>query len=458
VDNASAPIPITVVWASDASSPYVLYPVPTSGAGLDPGRASFQFGFPPLTFTSVSSGGVPPFGSDFNGMMEQVTADLQFLQAGTFPTYSGSFSAAIGGYPRDAVVRSVTTPGQLYRSTAENNTSNPDLGGANWIGFPIEPPIPVSQGGTGVTTFVPNEVLTGGDGTAIGQIAPGGGPYPLVSGTPPSYQILSVGGGGTGVNSLPSGRLLTGGATVGSIAPNGSLPLISNTPPAFSQLNLSASVAGGNSDNVSGILSAQQAPVRLLAIFSTAGGTTFTVPSETYWIYGEVVGAGGGGAGHNTNTTNTGGGGGAGGYAAGWFPVTPGNSISITVGSGGNFGVSGTAGTDGGAGGSSSIGAFLSATGGAGGQSVANSAGGDPGVGMIPGGGGLPLYGGYGGDGDDTGATHTAGSGGASFFGGGVRQSAAVPGTPAAFGAGGGGGYNGASGSQGMPGLVVLRG
>jgi hypothetical protein len=63
-------------------------------------------------------------------------------------------------------------------------------------------------------------------------------------------------------------------------------------------------------------------------IFTSSG--TFTVPAGVYTIYAEAWGGGGSGA-----KANTGCGGGAGGYSAGLFNVTPGQTITATIGSGG---------------------------------------------------------------------------------------------------------------------------
>lgn len=68
---------------------------------------------------------------------------------------------------------------------------------------------------------------------------------------------------------------------------------------------------------------------------------TYTVPDDIYKLMIEGWGAGGGG------TSNGGGGDGAGGGGGGWgmkiIDVTPGQSVEITVGSGGGPGTAGTA-------------------------------------------------------------------------------------------------------------------
>lgn len=130
---STAPTPIPAVWAYGASSPYV-NPIPTpSQQSIKAGAASFADGFPPLCFVPFASGGAGPFGADFNGIIAQVTAGLQWAQAGNYLPWSSSYSTTIGGYANGAIVQSAAIPGLFWRSTADNNTSNPDTGGANWV-------------------------------------------------------------------------------------------------------------------------------------------------------------------------------------------------------------------------------------------------------------------------------------------------------------------------------------
>lgn len=189
--------------------------------------------------------------------------------------------------------------------------------------------------------------------------------------------------------------------------------------------------------------------LRGMQVYSAAGTSTFIVPDGVFAIRGRVCG--GGGSGGGSTASGTGGGGGAGGYAEGLFAVTPGQSISITVGAGG---AAVTSGNNGNPGGSSSIGAFMSATGGNGGASPTSAAGALGGVGS---GGSINLYGGFGTDGWSSG-TGTGGSGGASYFGGGLRASANISLTNAAPGSGGGAIYAGNTGGMaGVAGIVILE-
>lgn len=103
-------------------------------------------------------------------------------------------------------------------------------------------------------------------------------------------------------------------------------------------------------------------------LFLSSG--TFTVPSGITSVFVRVWGAGGGGRGGTRIPLGGAGSGGSGGYVeAAVTGLTPGASITVTVGTGGN-GSSGN--TTAGSGGTSSFGTFASSTGGAGGGNFIN--------------------------------------------------------------------------------------
>lgn len=191
-------------------------PVP-SQIGITPGAASFTDGFPPLTFTPLSAGGIPPAGADFNGIFNAITAILRWQCAGGFFKYSGAFATAIGGYPAGAVLLNATDDG-LWLCLADNNMSDPDSGGADWTLIALKG----IQGPQGMQTFtatgafsftVPDNVWkiryrvqgAGGGGGSVTQTssaASGGssGAYAegIMSVTPGQVITGSIGAGGAG--------------------------------------------------------------------------------------------------------------------------------------------------------------------------------------------------------------------------------------------------------------------
>ena len=318
---SSIPTKIVLPFANNAGGAYINVVPVASQIGITNGAASFYDGFPPNTFIALAAGGAGPFGKDFNGLLNVMSAWERWYCAGGPVTYDSAFqmTSQVGGYPNGAVVASATTAGLYWRSTADNNTTNPDSGGAGWVSF---------------------------------------------------------------------------------------------------------------------------FPMSALAVFLSPGTSNWTVPSGVYQIYAEVWGGGGGGTGTD------GGAGGGGGYAAGYFAVTPGQAISITVGAGGIGGTRGI--TPGGAGGTSSCGALCSATGGAG-------TGAGPGAGGSGSGGQINLVGGAGTDLD---GTNTIAPGGAGAGGGGAPSSINQGGELAGATAPGGGGSaaaGDASGSVGAAGMVIIE-
>jgi|GEM_PF-3500364 len=120
----------------------------------------------------------------------------------------------------------------------------------------------------------------------------------------------------------------------------------------------------------------------------TAGVHSFLVPAGVTIIYCEILGGGGGSGGIYTNGGSSygGGGGGGGGYAAGYINVTPGETLTLTVGSGGAVGTDGNpTTTDGTAGTTTSIAnstlTLIAVSGGVGGKAATSGSAGIGGAG-----------------------------------------------------------------------------
>lgn len=118
---------------ADSAGPSYKNAIPTaSQIGIVDGRASLTDGFPPLNFTQLVAGGIPPFGGDVNGLLNQVTDNEQWANAGGYYKYDSAFSTAIGGYPKGAVILNATNDG-LWFSAIDDNTTDPDAGpSVNW--------------------------------------------------------------------------------------------------------------------------------------------------------------------------------------------------------------------------------------------------------------------------------------------------------------------------------------
>jgi hypothetical protein len=119
---------------ANSAGPSFIRPIPVSSQiGIQDGAWSLTDGSPPLNFTAKGIGGVPPFGQDANGLFKQITQWARWQGAGGAVPWDSAFSAAIGGYPQNAVVASATVVGRFWKSTVDDNVTNPDSGGAGWI-------------------------------------------------------------------------------------------------------------------------------------------------------------------------------------------------------------------------------------------------------------------------------------------------------------------------------------
>jgi hypothetical protein len=131
--RVNAPIKMPTTWGSGAKPGYIRTIGSPSLIGKTDGAASYTDGFPPLNFTPVAAGGVPPYGADMNGILNQVTQWEQWAQVGGPIRYDAIFQSAVGGYPAEARVGSNTTTYLIWQSTADNNVTNPDTGTTvNW--------------------------------------------------------------------------------------------------------------------------------------------------------------------------------------------------------------------------------------------------------------------------------------------------------------------------------------
>lgn len=128
---SGAPAQLVLAWGTGDSSKTNPIPVP-SQQGIKPGAASWTDGFPPLCATPVSSGGVPPFKADMDGALFQMSGIDVWMCAGAGFPYSSAFAAAVGGYPNGSRVLMASGLG-YWRSTTDNNVTDPDTGGAGWV-------------------------------------------------------------------------------------------------------------------------------------------------------------------------------------------------------------------------------------------------------------------------------------------------------------------------------------
>ena len=207
MQSSNIPSKIPLPFANAAGPSYVNTIPVASQIGVTAGRASLADGFPPLNFTPIASGGVPPFGGDMNGILKEITTIQQWQEAGGFFTYDSSFSTTIGGYPKGAILMSTSLNG-LWISSIENNTNNPDTTGTGWISLSFEGSQSIALSATSTTlsylqAAYPVLIFTGALTANSTVIVPAqAAEWIIVNNTTGAYTLTIKTASGTGVTVL----------------------------------------------------------------------------------------------------------------------------------------------------------------------------------------------------------------------------------------------------------------
>jgi hypothetical protein len=106
------------------------------------GRASYDVGFPPVTRIPIVAGGIPPFGTDFNGVLYDLSAAIQYFQSGVAFPFNQDFATAIGGYEVGAIVSDVSNKSLLWINGTASNTLFP----TGWTQFSFKKSAETIQG------------------------------------------------------------------------------------------------------------------------------------------------------------------------------------------------------------------------------------------------------------------------------------------------------------------------
>lgn len=434
--DSDIPQRVPVPFGESATPGVTIRTVPLTTA--DPNAASYTLGFPPNTFTPLGAGGEPPDGRDVNGILNVLSAWAQWQAAGAPVGYDATFSASIGGYPKGSILAAAIF-GNYWLSTADNNVTNPDAAGAGWVGFSIAP-------------------LYVADSGAVNALA--------ASYTPAITTLADLIGRPFYVRAANANTLVNPTVTVNALAP---MQIVN---PDGSTLNIGQIPTSGvlqlmTADGVTAQLLSQSGrqPMPAPTYLASPGAWGATIPSGVTTAKVTIGGGGGGGGGNSTTQASGGGGQGA----IGVFFLTglvAGQLLSGAIGVGGVAGISG--GGSGGIGGNTTLlnnGTLIAtANGGVGGAFSIGPAGGI--------GGGItlatftgtyiPLQGGYGSDGANSGDLYGGqgapgwlgtGGGRAGTGGGGGGKAGSAP------TAGGGGSYTATAGpgGAGAPGFVLIE-
>lgn len=315
MQSSEIPLKSPKIFGESAGASFIR-PVPQTSA--DPAAASFDLGFPPQTFTDQDAGGTPPDGRDFNGILNFLTAWARWQSTGGPVVYDSVFQAEIGGYPKGAVVASAITLGVFWLSTAEDNMTNPDAGGAGWrrhalagglVGFRV-----ISVSGTYAPTPGTNAVEVtvvggggGGGGTAAmgpSQFGAGGGGGS--GGWATSYLATGFSGAAITIGSGGAGGIGGANGSVGGTSSFGAVTADGGDGGAFG-----VPTAGG-SCQVGGSGGLAAGGNRLNAVGAGGGAAVAFTNGNQLSGAGGSTPFGGGGASRNANTNPGRGGGGPG--------------------------------------------------------------------------------------------------------------------------------------------------
>jgi hypothetical protein len=297
----------------------------------------------------IANGGTGSTSTTFVNLASNVTGTLPVARGGTGQTTYTNGQLLIGNSTGNTLTKATLTAGTGISIT--NGTGSITVASTNNGTV-------TSVGGTGTI----NGVTLTGNVTSSGNLTLGG----AINVSNISVGTLATARGGTGQNSYTNGQLLIGSTPTGSLAKT---TLTAGTGITITNGAGSITVAasgGGITSNVK----AYNSPA------------TLAIPpgSNKAFVY---VASGGGGTGGGVPNGQNGGTGGNGIMGGGFYPVSGGSNVSITVGGGGNKGNAGTpnlVGGAGGAGGASSFGSSLTANGGSGGNGANYGANGNPGT------------------------------------------------------------------------------
>ena len=149
-------------------------------------------------------------GKDLNGILNEITAAIQWQQVAGLPIYNGTFSTAIGGYPSGAVLRATSTTG-LWLSTADNNLTNPETGGAGWkiIANPFNFGVDTGAVNAYIVTLSPAQTLVTGMHIAFTTANSNTTTNPTLTINGATINITMPGGGALSAGQMPANAVIS---------------------------------------------------------------------------------------------------------------------------------------------------------------------------------------------------------------------------------------------------------
>lgn len=97
------------------------------------GAAGYDRGFGKINMLPEGAGGIPPDGKDFNGVFYDMSAAIQYIQAGRSFPFNQDFAIAIGGYEIGAIVSDASNESLIWINGTASNIAFP----TGWTQFTL---------------------------------------------------------------------------------------------------------------------------------------------------------------------------------------------------------------------------------------------------------------------------------------------------------------------------------
>lgn len=120
------PTLISTPFAADGDKSII-----NDNGGEAPNSATWEKGFPVITQTPITAGGIPPKRTDFNGVLNAISENIVHQTKGLGYEFDAAYAAKIGGYPLNA--RLTLTNGDIVLNTVAGNTTDPNVDMTGWI-------------------------------------------------------------------------------------------------------------------------------------------------------------------------------------------------------------------------------------------------------------------------------------------------------------------------------------
>lgn len=158
------PIHIPAVFAEGGTKNSIYK---TLQVGQPAQEATWVIGWGGITMTPIDSGGKPPLGQDFNGVLNAMCANIVHTQNAKRYQWSQDVIDNYGGYSIGSIVQSDDTLRE-FRSLVDSNTVNPNLGlGSSWEIYSGQGSIPIATSTTAGVMRVLNTLTSTDVGSAL---------------------------------------------------------------------------------------------------------------------------------------------------------------------------------------------------------------------------------------------------------------------------------------------------